>query len=1562
LIEYGSGSLDYITHNYRESVVTAVLSPLSIFENNVYLVKGTRENNGIVFKDEDRLANGVDYRLNYESGALKFLSSYTPEDIIKETYFVEGESVVGDKAEKRILDSSRLLRLEKYPIQQNSVTITGIASQGGQQIFLLEGEDYTVSYSTGLVTFIKDSAIGSVLVEYTPLSLYSCEISPTESDPENYNILVEREPLELMDGTSFKFKIQNPNVSVKEQDPVDTSKETFLSELTPKSFKSIYLINDQGKAVSSYDIAGLSYNNSTKEVILKQNAQKDKVRPTNVSMVMASYSYEDYRLPYSPVIPNDMIIPAGVQNFTVEGADRTAEFLPGSIIRLDDGINGNFFFFGVKNSEYNGFNTIVSLDSTVPQNITNPLCYISDSILDFQDFSGSFQAVGAKSNTVTLSGIHDSFRIKQVLKMKGYLLHYITDVRYTENSTILEIFPPASEYVSGSSSLKFSKVPVYTQGDQAVFTINPFRGDLRHPAFTIGYKTPSLGSASATVDSSKLTLKETLFADNSLISQDISFADFPTLRSLESKINTDSSLNTKYSIEIHAGNANPVEDWKTTNLIGEADQPLSYTAGISPEVLLNNKKLPFTEGGKTYSYSFVNGVIVLSQPLIKGDKVIATYLGSNLYKSQIGDVTAVSCKYFTTLKKGATVKITTEYLNPDQFYIETIREDDYLTNVYFKELEQMVSQKSGQVSSGVEGTSDTEETNAQGGLENNLYRLREQTIRKVLFKKIYEYYNNRLLTFGKEAENIDGLKLGNSENRSSGVTNNILKETDLTNALSNDFSIIYTKENKTTTPALQNRFLQEIPNYSQAHFKNVNNRGSVKSGTEEFPDLYSGWDLYLRVNDQIRMSGREDYYTITSISNDGTTLSLDREITEIEEEDYDYFIKFQSPPAYVFWGDYLFLGAEAVTQEYVSGTKALAFGTFRKFKIRANSYLRVIITLSDNSNVTVSVKSLATMRSISSVVEWLQDSEDLAKYFKISQEYGYGIKGLRDTIVFRGHTKTSGALKSVKSFKFPSASDAPIAKNLGFPIDINFLPYIVEDSASTKIRKEKSDNTYLSDYLGYVKGIYAKMTRVTNSITYRTEILARANTLKNSTPETLPRLQEAISQIDLIRIETDASAQITDSYIQAGVAKSNYTNFIEKIQTSDTRNQSFISTINSSYDTFILSVSKKTLNRSQAQQTLKQSLLNTGSAQIDLMTQDTLPQDDPRIFYGDQSEEFSYSFDNTVYNIFPTYNPSTVKGPQVDGRGLKLAGQWSSSESSTGALSLSKTPNNLYTYYYKVTDLGIYITVEGLASGNFSFLYSSYPLVRDLVQAINNGTLNSVTAEVLNNLGEFSSVGLQNAGNNTPRGIEFSYNQTVNTQVFLYSPGPSSKVTMSPLIEIVSDYPQDAIVVLESFLVLVADNDVYGILFTEFPTVGSLLAKINTFPRFTATSMYDNNFYYGALVHIDYVTFNGLPKVLYAGMKGDLWYYQISDQLINQKTAELLSRRGEIDQVNTFIDSRVGQIKQSVLSENLVSNWNQWLNLRMNKEYGCEYKEKSLLEQIAKSRLESQKISELTSG
>jgi hypothetical protein len=263
------------------------------------------------------------------------------------------------------------------------------------------------------------------------------------------------------------------------------------------------------------------------------------------------------------------------------------------------------------------------------------------------------------------------------------------------------------------------------------------------PAFIMNNDSDRILSVTST--STELIIDSTAF----------SYEAFSTLGDLSSAIdssNIDALALTTYAPTWQSDKIIPVTDisiYRDSSVVLYASDALRYK-DIDATVYTDSSNFTVSEAG----------TVILTNGLQRGDRYKFDYMGREFLGD---DQVEYSLRYFVSLPAKSKVAASFQYNNLDQFYIQVINQMDFLERVTIPRMEEEAKQLNGNVGQGGSLPSDDGPTNDDGGITGDEYRKKDMEIECRVFKNIYDFYQNRLLSYGTEMEAGLGLRLFNND-------------------------------------------------------------------------------------------------------------------------------------------------------------------------------------------------------------------------------------------------------------------------------------------------------------------------------------------------------------------------------------------------------------------------------------------------------------------------------------------------------------------------------------------------------------------------------------------------------------------------------------------------------------------------------------------------------------------------------------------------------------------------------------------------------------------------------
>jgi hypothetical protein len=359
------------------------------------------------------------------------------------------------------------------------------------------------------------------------------------------------------------------------------------------------------------------------------------------------------------------------------------------------------------------------------------------------------------ASTFSFSGVNrkNYFRPGTLIRIKDDL-YQVSGVfyDYAQGLNIVSITSEAVQDYSDSADLGdvlVSDCPVYFAGDTEIVPWQTAITAMDQPAFIM--KCYNDYVVSLTADTSKLTLDGTSFL----------YSAYPTLGDMSSAINAANI--SALSVTTFA----PL--WNSSKIIPTTAELSVFTD--SSTVLYAKHALRYKGASdSTFSdstnYSIGDtGNVTLTNALQNGDRYSLDYMGREFLGWRGYDRTQVkySANYFVNLPAGSKVAASFQFKNLDQFYIQALDEKDFFETVTIPRMEDEALQLSGSVGQGGEIRGDSDGGNTTGGIAGDEYRRQDTDIECRIFKRIYDFFDNRLHAYADEYYAAFGLKMFNND-------------------------------------------------------------------------------------------------------------------------------------------------------------------------------------------------------------------------------------------------------------------------------------------------------------------------------------------------------------------------------------------------------------------------------------------------------------------------------------------------------------------------------------------------------------------------------------------------------------------------------------------------------------------------------------------------------------------------------------------------------------------------------------------------------------------------------
>jgi hypothetical protein len=684
----GAGMLTFVEHNNREELIDTLTYPKKLIWDGISVIKGVKEEDvndvtnlvipgvtglkgidyTIYFEDTDtnNLVRDVDFVIDPESGAFSLNSPVKSDEAVLVSYYVEGEDIKDEKIE---LD---MMRLNSFPLIVDSLMLTKkyntISVDGSESTFskiLVEGIDFKVSYVTGYIELLSSNETTVELkASYTPMAQINC-VAQSISGSRSYNFTIIDDVFNFsqddIGSKALVFQVSNPVVSVPQkilfaEDRVD-SNYNFLGSILPENILSIGI-----KGTSTlFNIQDAKYDDVKREITL--DSSLNDYAPLDGDIVVGSYTFESDILPYAPALLIYTLISAGDSYFLIEGYDKTDSLRAGTVLKVENRDPQSINYYVIKTVTYSKRSTRVDIYGTFPEDAIDPIFSIFDDQITWQDLSSDVTvdtSAPVDSNSFVFDGgplfIQTNFKVNGLLLVNNQEIYTINSITTLGNQTTVNVYPNLRSPLT--SNIKFSILPVYSEGITTLPAKKLILNDAAQPAFTLWYQSPEgfEGSAKILFVSDKIVIEESVSGVKNPVSYTFSISDYQDVYILAKTIQATASTFSTNVPDMGVPEYNPFTivhsdkelyylgngAWSPSTLVPfeeEVQVSLPYTFNITPE-LFKYSLLEFFSGKNEVTVKdadvttfFVPGMVVSLINKISGriffSKVVSTELVSD---------------------------------------------------------------------------------------------------------------------------------------------------------------------------------------------------------------------------------------------------------------------------------------------------------------------------------------------------------------------------------------------------------------------------------------------------------------------------------------------------------------------------------------------------------------------------------------------------------------------------------------------------------------------------------------------------------------------------------------------------------------------------------------------------------------------------------------------------------------------------------------------------------------------------------------------------------------------
>lgn len=1253
------------------------------------------------FYSASLLKENIDFTVNRENGTFYLLGESDPNKTLILNYLVEGATRTTSQPVEDISD----LRTDAFPVVPGSVRITATYKDGTKSKELASS-DYTVFYSNGVIRLDESFAgvFKSISITYKPalkVTVYAKSVGDNK----------------------FYFKVKDvPVLALNELSVAVGFKDAGLEVLS--------LTTNEKRSIP---LTGSKYSKDNGVLTLAETS------PTmaKAGYALITFGYTSSSLPYYPLVRILRRLPQGSSSIVLESTSvSTLGLVVGGFIKFTSTTDPKAMEIVCISSitSIDGVNVQVNFTQPTRRLIENLYWYASDSLVPWvEDTYHTSSAFAEKASQITLEGVIPC-QAACILSLEGNGLYQIIGKSYSNGKTVLSISPNLSSSISSIISAKITVAPVYQEGDNGLSAKNAIIGEAT-PIATLQapyVEEPtrfSLKKAGTTYSITKST--ET--------SADVIYSEDSSGRTVKDTLD---SLADSFSGQVTYH----------TNAI---DVPSTNLGVISYEV--NPNQLPYTfksyptlyrkrQGETSYraltqgvEYSSEAGIIRLTEgnTIVKGDRFSLSYS----YPSNHGaTVVSVSGKQFVSTVKGTQFNVAYDYLAPDQFYIETMKEGLFIYDWALPYLDAKREALKGPKPTGSKGpTLVSTSGKMDGAVYNTVSELRDIYLASNVLWKVSDYYKNRMLPFAKEYSALLGLKAGNitpeRDTRTSWV--------DVCHQMNFGMSEFFPNDYTSLTPAEDGRFAKTYNCCDTVAVYNDGTYGYIVGPYSNFKDVAKG----LLIGDKIVLEGSPNEYTVVAIDT-STRVKVTPTIEGASNNAPDfsdvksfyginYSVIRSVPGEMYFVDDKGHHGAKAVSsllgEVFVMKEVKNNF-TLEYSKDAGKTWIKQEVDLTENDTLPLphylSLKEVARILFDSLFENFIVAVEDIYSWPKythqlqemLSFQWPLSIPdtgklpGKRSALVIR-------ARDSKTWVRFSSTASSGNV-DLGFDKSTVYKGAFNVLNCNSMARGEKEERISLITGINKILGISDKIDRGLSAGT----LVPTMTNIVTKVSEHLEQLKSASVGASGITYEKDATEQVALSYTGANQAIEVYSGYISETNNQKTQDSTKLSQVSGgSAEAYICSFREETLSRSDANALLAQSFAssNVGKFKITSYFPSTV---DPRVVYGTGAKDATVPLgtDGSAKKVFPTYlNNSYMKGTYVP----QPYGSWDSLSDSTkryssGAFETLKMDDALWITATYPTGISISSTENGMtivAGANSNYIaYDSYSNLAKLVNKLNS--------------------------------------------------------------------------------------------------------------------------------------------------------------------------------------------------------------------------------------------------
>ena len=1528
---------------------------------------------------------GKDVQLNELNGGFRFTKQLGASEIVYFLYNAQADQ------QTEVLDPSLApagvfsdaLRLETYPIVPYTTSISAFGSANGVRR-LVEFVDFVVATDSGVITLITPHKEGEKYeVKYTPTS------------QAYYSVML---------GTGGKYLMrayEEPCIAMG-----NTSLTLFNATASSNSLDlgTIRLRTPDGQDIP---LTGVRFDAAAKMLHFDANNNL-----SDQGLYVLDYEFTGKNLPFTPMMRLSKTLKKGYNWLQTDGSVDGSTISAGQVIAVAPYDTTNYQFYRVVNVlNAGGLNRRLVINRPFPADVLEPLIQVSNTTVDFLPLADLTVLPYVSGDTAMIASgdVTESFSIGKMMLVEDTApntkseIYRIVSSSFDGTNTNISVMPPFVTSEARTAVLSWIQVTdtvVYQEGDTTLVTKYPIYPSA-FPLWKVDYL-PEEGYATIKVSADKVTLTE--YNSVGVLVHDVSINKGYKVDDLATDIES-AGGGGKFAVSwLFPKGAGTFQDnleqsqdaFRLPYIVTCYGQVLKKASGTTSYVPLKRGNVR-GEG----DFQFIGNYVQIETPLVFGDKYIVSYVGINNLSSYRGRALQVTARNLVQLPGKASYRVSCDYYKPDQVYLQTSVENDFLTSVVGPYLEQAEASREGQKPLGSSGVpSQDKPKTSEGGIIDSFYDLRDETLKLSLYKKAYQYYVGRMGYFSEEYKAIAARRLGNCE-YSYGTEDprfNMAKMSDIDNYATFGVAPFNPVGYEGFDPKPDGRFTGVYLSYGEANFFNHDGHGVMISDNAEFTER--GIDA----GDSIRIDGTSKIYEVSSRVSDqelqfteliekkptesGYVVNSDGVYQQKIEPLFPWFgseiMKDVPKGGYKYWvikssaPDFPLTDADgcvsAVARTAYAEPYALSEDpsysnilhlqvskdagstwqdseinlSFLEWPFTAEKVARAIRSGVSVFNPTAASTTPTVIEGLGSLFtvfseriytpQGVDSSMTLDTSWPLSLPDKHGRSGSGMGVVMRA--KSSGTW-----FRFtePVVTGKNIKKtgasSLGFPVDTIFKGCREATSAVSTANDEAAARISEASTVDGVLASYDKMARGISSL-YTSKMSAASSKSSAAATTMKASVQSAITAVDGVLVETDATGAISQSHDQAAAMKVKYVSQVTDIDDALASDTSFRQSLQTDPFGFTSTLTQQTMVASEAQAEIDASYLS-GDPYFTVQAPAGLV--DGRVAWGDRGKQASYA----GRSLFPAYVTSTM--PVVQRETVPMV-YWGDSDPvgpvvlkvlvATGSLVLNAKMT--------LNDLSLTVSYETntLSADLPQILLSEKATVADLAAAVTangggdftgvvvHGSDSSLSSSDLAFYGSIPSTSLTKV---TAVPVE----DGLTARASWYSTGSTAVLKMSSAFTIT---PMPA-VLAPTVDVTATGTTVYSVSlpsgsvtvpFAGSLTMGAYVSALEAALLGYFTVQWDNTqqaYKYGSFVQ---TTGKALPCSIFYGLKGDVTFYSVSDDNLTEHKAYLTSRGTQLTTAISDYGSRKPEIEVSVgiNGEDLYNNMYKWLGYITDKEAG----------------------------